>query len=95
MATIETVKKIFAMVFFKFPSRRPRTHEEGEIALKAWCKIYNRVPDDVLMQAAERFYGWVHRTRALLQVQSGEHGPSSAEISEINPQTVKHGIIPR
>lgn len=56
MATVATVKKIFAMVFFKFPSRRPRTHEEGEIALKAWCKIYNRLPDDALMQAAERFY---------------------------------------
>ena len=56
MATVETVKRIFAMVFFKFPSRRPHTKEEGEIALKAWCKIYNRLPDDVLMQAAERFY---------------------------------------
>lgn len=56
MATIETVKRIFAMVFFKFPSRRPRNHEEGEIALKAWCKIYNRIPDDVLTRAAERFY---------------------------------------
>ena len=56
MATAEAVKKIFAMVFFKFPSRRPHTKEEGEIALKAWCKIYNRLPDDVLMQAAERFY---------------------------------------
>lgn len=56
MATVETVKRIFAMVFFKFPSRRPHTKEEGEIALKAWCKIYNRLPDDVLTQAAERFY---------------------------------------
>jgi hypothetical protein len=56
MATVDTVKKMFAMVFFKFPSRRPHTKEEGEIALKAWCKIYNRLPDDALIQAAERFY---------------------------------------
>ncbi len=56
MATAETVKRIFAMVFFKFPGRRPRTHEEGEIALKAWCKIYNRLPDDALIRAADRFY---------------------------------------
>jgi len=56
MATAETVKRIFAMVFFKFPGRRPRTHEEGEIALKAWCKIYSRLPDDALIQAADRFY---------------------------------------
>lgn len=56
MATLDEVKQLFAMVFFKFPSRRPRTKEEGEIALKAWGKIYEPIPGKLLLQAAERFY---------------------------------------
>ena len=56
MATAEEVKRIFAMVFFKFPGRRPRTKEEGEIAMKSWCKIYEHIPGRLLLQAAERFY---------------------------------------
>jgi hypothetical protein len=56
MATSDEVKQLFAMVFFKFPSRRPRTKEEGEIAMKAWCKIYEPIPGRLLLQAAERFY---------------------------------------
>ena len=53
MATLDEVKQLFAMVFFKFPSRRPRTKEEGEIAMKAWCKIYEPIPGRLLLQAAE------------------------------------------
>ena len=56
MASLETVQKVFAMVFFKFPSRRAANKEEGEIAFKVWADIYAPIPDADLMNAATRFY---------------------------------------
>jgi hypothetical protein len=55
MATQETVKKIFGLVFFKFPGRRPATEGDGKLALQIWSEIYKTISDPELMSAAARF----------------------------------------
>ncbi len=55
MATQETVKKIFGLVFFKFPGRRPANESDGKLALQIWSEIYKHISDSELMSAAARF----------------------------------------
>lgn len=55
MATQETVKKIFGLVFFKFPGRRPATEGDGKLALQIWSEIYKTISDPELMSAAARY----------------------------------------
>jgi hypothetical protein len=55
MANIDTVKKVFGGVYFKFPSRRPTVREEFDTGLRMWAGFYADVPDQVLLDAAARF----------------------------------------
>lgn len=55
MATKETVGKIFAMVFFKFPNRNPATQEGFDLAFDVWERIFEPISDDLLLRAGQRF----------------------------------------
>lgn len=55
MATRETVRKVFALIFFKFPGRRPPTESDIGLAMNIWAEIYKHISDAELMAAASRF----------------------------------------
>lgn len=55
MATRETVRKVFALIFFKFPGRRPPTESDAGLAMNIWAEIYKQISDAELMAAASRF----------------------------------------
>lgn len=55
MATRETVKNIFAMIFFKWPNRRPADTDELKLVLDVWERIYAPIPDETLMIVGQRF----------------------------------------
>lgn len=55
MATRETVRKVFALIFFKFPGRRPPTESDVVLAMNIWAEIYKQISDAELMAAASRF----------------------------------------
>lgn len=55
MANKDSVKKVFALVFFKFPSRKPTEASELQLAFDCWCRIYEPIPDAALLDAAGRF----------------------------------------
>ncbi len=55
MATRETVRKVFALIFFKFPGRRPPTESDIGLAMNIWAEIYKQISDAELMAAASRF----------------------------------------
>jgi len=55
MATRETVRKVFALIFFKFPGRRPSTESDIGLAMNIWAEIYKQISDAELMAAASRF----------------------------------------
>ena len=55
MATQDTVRKVFALIFFKFPGRRPPTEGDVKLATQIWAEIYKQISDAELMAAASRF----------------------------------------
>jgi hypothetical protein len=55
MATEATIKKVFATVFFKFPSRKPTKEEDGKLAFDIWSAAYKSVSDAALLAAIARF----------------------------------------
>lgn len=55
MATHETISNAFALVFFKFPGRKPADKKEFDLAFGIWSKIYAPIPDDRLNLAVTRF----------------------------------------
>lgn len=55
MASIDTTKRVFALLFFKFPSRRPQKEEEFAFIFEMWARIFEQVSDESLLQAAGRF----------------------------------------
>ena len=55
MASKDSVKKVFAMVFFKHPNRRPATEEEFNVCFEIWREIFKELADEALMKALYRF----------------------------------------
>ena len=55
MASSETVRKMFAAVWMKFPSRRLKSVDEVSLATSLWGAILKDVPDADVMQAVQRF----------------------------------------
>jgi hypothetical protein len=55
MATQDAVRKVFALIFFKFPGRRPPTESDVKLAMQIWAEIYKHISDAELMAAASRF----------------------------------------
>jgi hypothetical protein len=55
MASKETVLKMFAAVWMKFPSRRINRPDEMQLATEIWSGILADVPDQALMGAVGRY----------------------------------------
>lgn len=60
MATPQTVKSVFGLVFVKFPGRRPdvstpERKAEFELFFNLWVESYRDIPDQRLMTSAARF----------------------------------------
>jgi len=59
VATQKTVEDVFALVYFKFPNRKPTDRKVLATGLAIWESLYAPIPDAVLSSAAAR---WVART---------------------------------
>ena len=55
MASTETIKKIFAMVFFKFPGRSFKDPEEAKIVKEVWENIFRPISDEAVLNALKNF----------------------------------------
>lgn len=59
MATFDTVRSVFLLVFAKCPDKQPKDKAIFDVWLKMWSGIYREIEDEILMNAAAR---WVATT---------------------------------
>ena len=62
MASESTVEKVFAMVFFKAPGRKPKDLKEFNVILEIWKALYKDLTDHELMTALGR---WTKETKTV------------------------------
>lgn len=55
MASSTTIKNFFAVVFFKFPSRRFKNEDESRVITGMWARILQNTSDHDLNKAIEKF----------------------------------------
>jgi hypothetical protein len=55
MASPEAVENVLAIVWMKFPTRKPREPKAVEFLRGVWSKAWKNIPDGILADAAERW----------------------------------------